>query len=211
TGIPIEDASVFLNRLQTLVNHIGDYLTGSDYRSRGRSPESVRDRCTLVFKKVEVGSLTVQLRLEDTQTTLTNAPTLGEESVKTFHDLMHVVERGVDVEKRVTSILDNPLHRNRIIEDMAKIWPRADGTYSAEIKLRDERPLVLNPSKKLLLEGLLQRVAPHESTVKGVLGTIRVVPDKLMRIIGPDGQITCTFPKELEAEAMNFIGKPVIV
>ncbi len=32
-----------------------------------------------------------------------------------------------------------------------------------------------------------------------------------MRIIGPDGQITCTFPKELETEAVNFIGKPVIV
>jgi len=211
SGIPIEDASVFLNRLQTLVNHIGDYLTGSDYRSRGRSPQSVRDRCTLVFKKVEVGSLTVQLRLEDSQTTLTNTTTLGEDSVKTFHDLMHIVERGNDVEKKVSSVIDNPLHRNRIVEDMVKIWPRADGTFSAKIKLRDEKALFLNPSRKLLLEGLLQHVAPHESTVKGVLGMVRVVPDKLMKIIGPDGQIQCTFPKNLESEAVNFIGKPVIV
>ena len=106
TFITVEDASKFLTQLQALINHIGDYLTGSDFRTRGRSPDFVRKRCTLVFKQVQVGSLRAELDLEDTQTTLTGAPTLGEESIEKFHELISTVHRGKDMESRFKVMIE---------------------------------------------------------------------------------------------------------
>lgn len=210
--VPIEDASEFLIRLQSLINHIGDYLTGSDYRSRGRSPDSVRSRCALVFKSVHIGSLRAELDLEDRQTTLENVPTLGEESLRKFHDLLSAVEKGTNLERSMEKMIERPLHRNRIIEDMFKIWPEERGLYKAKVRIHERTLIDLRPERKLALQGLLDRVDRKQTTVKGVLGTLKVLPKmKLMRIIGPDGQITCQFPKELESTAIKLLGKPVIV
>ncbi|MHB1868149.1 MAG: hypothetical protein ACYCPP_04305 [Nitrososphaerales archaeon] len=210
--IPIEETSEFLSRLQTLINHLGDYLTGSDYRSRGRSPDNVRSRCTLVFKNLRVGSVKAELELQDQQTTLENVPTLGEESIRKFYDLVSLVEKGENLERNMDAMIERPLHRNRIIEDMYKIWPEERGAYRAKVKVEDKTMVNMPPERKLALQGLLARVDRKQTTVKGVLGTLRVAPGKkLMRVVGPDGQITCEFPKELEATARGYLGKPVIV
>ncbi|MHB8566713.1 MAG: hypothetical protein ACYC9U_06395 [Nitrososphaerales archaeon] len=210
--IPIEDISEFLERLQILVNHLGDYLTGSDYRSRGRSPDFVRSRCTLVFKSVRVGSLKAELDLEDQQTTLENVPTLGQESLRKFYDLVSIVEKGADLENSLEEMIERPLHRNRIIEDMYKIWPEDRGAYRAKVRIEDKSMIEMPPERKLALQGLLSNVDRKQTTVKGVLGTLRVAPrKKLMRVIGPDGQIACEFPEQLEETARGFLGKPVIV
>lgn len=66
--VAINYAANFLEQLQSSINHIGDYLTGSDYRNRGHSPESVKRRCNLVFRKIEMGSLKIEVELGDKQT-----------------------------------------------------------------------------------------------------------------------------------------------
>ena len=61
--VPVRLVAEKLNRLQAAVVHLGDYLTGSDFRARGRSPESVWKKCTLVVSDVRIGSFKATLEL----------------------------------------------------------------------------------------------------------------------------------------------------
>ncbi len=211
--IPIANAAEFLNQLQNLVNHIGDYLTGSDYRSRGHSPDFVRKRCSLVFKNVEVGSFKAQLELEDDQRVLEGYATVGEASIQTFYDLLAKVTGEGELEDSMNNMIQHPLHRSRIVEDIYKMWPDEHGVYRIKFRTPRAELLELNPGHKLTIEGLLSRFRTRKvSSVKGVLSMIEVAPkEKVIRVIGPDGRIKCIFPKEQEETAIRLLGKPVLV
>jgi hypothetical protein len=213
--IPIEDAAEFFTHLQTLVNHIGDFLTGSDFRSRGRSPDYVRSRCALVFKSVAIGSFRAELALEavEEQMTLIEAPTLGEASIKVTSELIQVVARGENLQTTLEQRVDEPAHRNRIIEDMFKIWPEERGAYRAKIqRVGHESMIDLIPERKMALKGLLATVGTKETTVRGILSMVQVPPKpELLRITGPDGEITSSFTSTMIQDATRLLGRPVFV
>ena len=102
-------AENFLEQIQSSINHIGDYLTGSDYRNRGHSPESVISRCNLIFKKIEIGSLTIEVELEDKQTAL-EGEALGEASIKNFYQLLYKILLCL-FEDHLKKMRTHPLHR----------------------------------------------------------------------------------------------------
>jgi hypothetical protein len=209
--ITIRNAATFLNHLQILINHIGDYLTGSDYRTTGHSPDFVRQRCSLIIKNVGVGSLEAELELADKQETLSDVPSLGEASIETFYKILQKISEGHQLEDNLNKMLVHKLHRRRIIEDIFKIWPDEHDGYAVEL-FSDASPVDLKPDRKLTLEGLLSHLGTQQETsVKGVLGTLGVMPQKIMQIVGPDGKIKCHFRKEQEEAAKRLIGKPVIV
>ena len=204
-------AENFLEQIQSSINHIGDYLTGSDYRNRGHSPESVISRCNLIFKKIEIGSLTIEVELEDKQTAL-EGEALGEASIKKFYEIIEKISAGL-LEEDLKKMITHPLHRSRIVEDIYKIWPDENNGYIVGILAPLVQPVELKPTLKLVVEGLLSRFRTREiKSVKGILGPVQLMPNrKIMRIVGPDGQIRCYFSKEKEELAKKLIGKPVIV
>ena len=95
---------------------------------------------------------------------------------------------------------------------MYRIWPEETAFYKAQVGIQKNSLLPMEPERKLALEGLLARVGKRETTAKGVLTMLQVAPrEKMMRITGPDGQITSEYPKNIEETAKRLVGKPVIV
>ncbi|MDN5846880.1 MAG: hypothetical protein L0H53_11470 [Candidatus Nitrosocosmicus sp.] len=207
-GVPIKDAANFLYELQLVINHLGDYLTGSDYR-KGPSPESVSKRCELIFKEIKTGSVKAILQLQDQQKALEGL-TLGEASIDKFHEIISIIANGREIESNLKKAIDHHLHRIKIIEDLHKLWPNENDKYIVKISYADKE-IKMEPDTKLLVEGLLHRNETQKTSVKGILGELKVMQNKKMRIIGPDGNITCTFSKEKEDLVKKYIGKPVIV
>ncbi len=211
-NLPVRYAADFLEQLQLTLNHIGDYLAGGEFRTRGRSTDAVRARCELVFEKVAVGSLKCQLALSDEQMPLEGVPSLGVESIEKFYQIIKEVEEEEEkVEGVLSEIIEHPAHRARIIEDLARLWPGEREGYRATVSALGGNPITLKPAKKLVLEGLLSKVQEREvKSVIGVLGTVSVMPSKFMKIVGPDGKVTCSFSNETEELAKKLLGRPVI-
>ena len=211
--IPVDEVAEFLDHLQTLINHLGDYLTGSDYRRSGHSLDSVRNSCRLIFDKVEIGSFKANLGLQDKQTVLSGYQTLGEESIQKFYEIIQDFVSDVNLEKAFVDRIKHPLHRTRIIEDIYKIWPKESTKYKIQFKTPKGTEIELKPNYKLLIHGLISKESYENVSAKGVLSMIQVAPtkQKTIRIFGPDGKINCTFPKELEEHAKKLLGKPVII
>ena len=185
-------------------------MTGTDYRPTGHSPDFVRKRCSLIIKNVAVGSLEAELELADKEETLSGVPSLGEASIETLYKILQKISEGHQLEDNLNKMLVHKLHRTRIIEDIFKIWPDEHDGYAGGL-FADVSALDLQPDRKLTLEGLLMHLGIREETsVKGVLGTLGVMPQKIMQIVGPDGKIKCHFRKEQEESAKRLIGKPVI-
>lgn len=210
--ILVEDVAKFLDSLQSLINHLGDYLAGSDYRRSGSSLESVLNSCRLIFDKVEIGSFTATLGLQDRQTVLGGYQTLGEECIQKVYDIFKDLEMDANLDDILASI-SNSLHRTRIIEDIYKILPNEHSKFKIRFKTPQGSYLELRSSYKLVLKGLLSEESRENVSTKGVLSMIQVTPNKqkTIRIIGPDGKINCNFPKELEETAKKLLGKPVII
>jgi hypothetical protein len=193
--------------------HIGEALTGSDYRVRGAPPESVRKRCTLVFSNVAMGSFHATLELEDQQGILDGTP-LGEETISTFHDLVEKIETSEEPEAGLNRILTDRRHRARIISDFSAFWPEEREGHALSFEVPGLQKITMSPSRRLVLDGLEHRLEAQEITsVRGVLGTLKVAPGKrkIMRVIGPDGQINCLMTIEHETTARKLLGKPVMV
>lgn len=208
-NVPIRYISDFLSQLQSVMFHIGDFLAGEEFRTRGHSVEFVKDRCELAIKEVSVGSFQATLVLLDTQATLEDNLSLGEESLEKFVSLAQKIEEENEVENEVAQIIDHPLHRARIIEDLVRLWPAEQDNYRVNIVF-DTAKFSLTPTKKLLLEGLLTVNKERQSTeIRGVLGTLTVTPSKIIKIVGPDGNITCLFTEEKEDAAKKYLGRPV--
>lgn len=210
--IPVDEVARFLDNLQSLINHLGDYLTGSDYRRSGPSLESVRNSCRLIFDKVEIGSFAATLGLPDKQTVLGGHQTLGEECIQKAYAIFS----GLETDANLGDILDsinNSLHRTRIIEDIYKILPNEYSKFRIRFKTPEGSYLELRSRHKFVLKSLLYEESRENVSTKGVLSMIRVTPNKqkTIRIVGPDGKINCNFPKELEETAKKLLGKPVII
>ena len=212
-SIPIDEVAEFLGHLQTLINHLGDYLAGSDYRRSGPSSDSVRNSCKLIFDKVEIGSFKATLGLQDKQTVLGGHQTLGEESIQQFYEIINDVTTDTNLEESILARIKQPLHRTRIIEDIYKIWPNENSKYHIRFKSPQGLHVDLKPNYKLLIQGLMVEESKEDVSTKGVLSMIQVAPmkQKIIRIIDPDGRVNCTFPKELEETAKKLLGKPVII
>lgn len=208
-GVSIKNAANFLYELQLLINHLGDYLTGSDYR-KGPSPESVSKRCELFIKEIKTGSVKATLQLQDQQVALEGS-TLGESSIDKFHEIMDIIANGREIENNLKKSIDHNLHRTKIIEDLHKLWPNENDKYTVKIFYLDKE-IKLESDTKLLVEGLLHKNETQKTSVNGILGELKVMQNKRLRIIGgPDGNIACTFSKEKMDLVKKLIGKPVMV
>lgn len=207
----VMEVARILERIQTLVNHIGDSLTGSSFRLRGSSPAPVLKRCKLVFDRADVGSFDADLRIEDTQT-LIDAPSLGESSLLLLHDISERIDKEDNPERFISENIPDSRHRSRIIEDLSEIWPKPYAEYEVDLKFPSMEPLRLTRDRRLVLDGLRSQPSMQEkASVVGVLATLTVAPKarKEMVIIGPDGKTKCSMSKELAARAKRLIGTPV--
>jgi hypothetical protein len=202
-----------LSRLQTALLHIGDYLTGSDFRARGGSTELVRRKCTLFVSNVSIGSFSATLELEPAPSVTSGELGLGEEAVAKLQEIVSLVESEQEIESRVDLSVTNPRHRTRIIKDLTDLWPEERDRLAVEVSFPGEVAAPLTPTGRLVLEGLLSRQRDAEQiSVKGVLGTAHVTPgEAFFRITGPDGRITCRITKEQQESAGRLLGKPTIV
>src|SRR6266487_1711984 len=152
--VPVRTVVEKLDRLQMALIHLGEYLTGSDFRARGRAPESVRSRCALVISDVRIGSLETTLELEDPQIAL-GGPTLGEEAIEKLMELAQSVEQADDVGSRLNEMLKHPLHRSRILQDLKNVWPETDGPIELELDPHDGPASKLTARGRFVLEGLV--------------------------------------------------------
>jgi hypothetical protein len=211
--IPVRVVVDKLSSLQAAVIHLGDYIAGGEFRARGRTLTSVSKKCTLVISDVKIGSFAATLELRDSQRALEGGFTLGEEAIGKLREIMALVESEENIKTQMDQILRNPLHRRRIIEDLAEVWPEEEEHVDVEVTLQDGQPSHLTSKGRLVLEGLLSKTAIAGATsVKGILGTVHVLPGgKYFRVVGPDGHIKCNITKEQEEGASRLIGKPAIV
>lgn len=202
-----------LDCLQAALLHLGDYLTGSDFRARGGSTELVRRKCTLYVADVRIGSFGATLELEPSMATTEGEPNLGEEAVAKFQEIVALVEREQDIESRVDLSITNPRHRTRIIRDLRDLWPDEREQLDVKVSFRGQEASQLTTTGRLVLDGLLYRQPdPEQVSVKGILGTAHVMPgEAFFRITGPDGRITCRITKEQQESAGRLLGKPTIV
>jgi hypothetical protein len=208
--IPIRYVGEFLSQMQLTIFHIGDFLAGGDFRTRGHSVDFVKNRCELVFEKVSEGSFQASLALSDVQTTLGGQLSLGQETLQEFYYLVEQIDNEDEIESKISKTISEPLHRTRIVDDFIRLWPSEQDSYRVQIKY-GPKERSLKPSKKLLLEGLLSHYTEQQVTeIRGVLGTFSVIPTKIIKIVGPDGNITCTFTDEKKETAKKFIERPLI-
>jgi hypothetical protein len=163
----------------------------------------------LVFEEIRQGSFQASIVLSDIQKTLPGQSSLGEESLQKFFGLIENIDSEKEVEAKISSDIPEPLHRARIIEDFTKLWPSEYDNYDVNIKYKTKEHY-LKPSKKLLLEGLLSHYTEQQTTeIKGVLATYSVIPNKIIKIVGPDGNVQCSFTEEEKEITKKFIEKPV--
>lgn len=211
--IPARTVADRLYSLQAVLLHIGDYLTGSDFRQRGGSPAAVRNKCTLYVAEVAIGSFTAALELAPQAHATEGEAGLGEASVATLKDLVSTIESSTEVESRIDSIITDPRHRTRILADLLDVWPDEQEGLSVGMDFPGPSRSPLSPIRRLVLEGLIGRQRDSEqASVKGVLGTAHVTPgEPYIRLTGPDGNITCRMTKEQRENASRLLGRPAIV
>ena len=202
-----------LYSLQAALLHVGDYLTGNDFRQRGGSSGVVRQKCTLFVSSVSVGSFSASLDLAPQLPTADGEPSLGEASVSKLHELISSIESPAGIESRVDEAITDPRHRTRIMKDLIEIWPDEREGLSVEMAIQGQAPRPLTQIGRLVIEGLLARQRDaEEASVKGILGTAHVTPgEKYIRITGPDGRITCRMTSEQQESASRLLGHPAIV
>jgi hypothetical protein len=202
-----------LDRLQSALLHLGDYLTGSDFRTRGGSTELVRRLCTLYVSDVRMGSFDATLDFGPFGPTTEGEASLGEESVEKLHQIISLVENEPEVESRVDESIEDPRHRTRIIKDLRDLWPEERDHLNIGLTIRGQQSSPLTPKGRLVLEGLLSRQRDAEQvSVKGILGTAHVMPgEAYFRIDGPDGRVTCHMTEGLLETARSLLGRPTIV
>jgi hypothetical protein len=210
--LSLKQAADFLSQLQVTINHIGDYLAGGAFRARGHSTDAVLQRCELVIAEAKVGSLRLAFDLGEEQKTFEGRPSLGVEAIQKFYQITSEVDLEEDeVQGALSRIIDHPAHRNRIIEDFAKLWPGENAGLRATVSAFGGKAITLKPSKKLLLEGLLSEAGEGEvKSVIGILGMISVLPSQVMKIVGPGGSVLCSFSKDAEEQAIKLVKRPVI-
>lgn len=211
--IPARTVADRLYSLQAAVFHVGDYLTGSDFRQRGSSSGIVRRKCTLYISSVALGSFTASLDLAAQTPTTDGEPGLGEASIAKLQELVWSIEGGGGIESRVDSAVTDPRHRTRIMKDLMDVWPDESEGLQVEMGFPGQAARPLTPSGRLMLEGLLSRQRDAEQTsVKGILGTAHVTPgEKFIRLTGPDGRVTCRMTSEQQESASRLLGRPAIV
>lgn len=212
--VSVRAVADLLTGLQTSIVHIGDALTGSDFRPRGRSPDAVRKRCLLFFREVRQGSFAATLDVDQATAPGEGSAGLGMEAIDCFHSIVKAINEGESVEQKVRELIVDPRHRARILDDIAVIWPKEEVGYSVELGGPGTTPVALGPGRRVILDGLQHQLESEEiGEVRGVLGMLRVAPgeDRAIRLVGPGGPIRCLLSEEFEEKAREFLGKPVVV
>jgi hypothetical protein len=211
--IPARTVADRLYSLQAALMHIGDYLTGSDFRQRGGSPAIVRKKCTLYVAQVAVGSFSAGLELPAQPPATDGELGLGDASVAKLRELVSTIEGPAGIESRVDAAIADPRHRTRIMKDLLDVWPDEGEGLAIQVAFPGQAQSQLTPNGRLVLEGLLARQRDAEqASVKGILGTAHVTPgDAYIRLTGPDGRITCRMTNEQQEAARRLLGKPTIV
>lgn len=206
TQLSVKIVTRLFDSLQKSIYHIGDYLVGSGFRERGHSIDEIQNKCELVFQNVQIGSFDANLMLEDVQTTLTGQLTLGEKSLSTFYELIENIEKN----DKINKIIAEPNHRVRILSDINKIWPSNIDTYRVKIKNHNNKIIYLKPNKKEYLEKLLQKEnASDTEIIRGVVTTMSAYPSDMIKISGPDGNISLS--TENFEFSTKYYRKPVTV
>lgn len=211
--VPVRVVVERLASIQAALVHVGDYLTGSDFRVRGVSTRAVRAKCTLLVKEAGVGSFTAGLELAPYGLAETGLPGLGEAALARFQQLISAVEQPGDLGLTVDSLVADPRHRTRILKDLVEVWPGERDDLTVDVLFEGQEPSRLSPRGRVLLEGLTYREGGAEATsVKGVLGTVHVNPgEEYIRVTGgPDGTVRCLIGAELKESARSLLGKPVV-
>lgn len=211
--VPVRLIVEKLDRLQAALIHLGDYLTGSEFRARGGSTDYVRRRCSLFLSDVRLGSFVSTLELSPVGGTVEGGPDLGQEALAKLQEVVDLVESGEEVSPRLNGSLTDPRHRTRIIKDLREVWPEESERVDLQVSFPGSDFARLTPTGRLLLDGLLSRERDAETMqVKGVLGTAHAVPgESFVRLTGPDGNVTCHItPDQLEI-ARSLLGRPTLV
>lgn len=208
--LPVKTVTQLFDSLQTSIFHIGDYLVGSGFRERGHSIDEIQNKCELVFQNVKIGSFIANLNLQDSQTTLTGQPTLGEKSLSKFYDIIENIEKS----DKIHNIIAEPNHRVRILSDINKMWPDNNDIYRVEIKNHNNKIIYLQPNKKKYLEKLLQNESASDTEViRGVVTTMIAYPSSMIKISGPDGNVSLStenfeFPTKYFKKPITVYGSP---
>jgi len=211
--IPARTVADRLYSLQAALLHIGDYLTGSDFRQRGGSPSAVKKKCTLYVAEVAVGSFSASLELASQPTATKGEAGLGEASLAQLNRIVHAIESSTEVESSIDGALTDPKHRTRILGDLLDVWPDEREGLTVAMAFSDTESTILSPTRRLVLQGLIARQSDaEEASVKGILGTAHVTPgEPYIRLTGPDGRITCRMTNEQRESASRLLGHPAIV
>ena len=203
-----------LYRLQAALLHIGDYLTGSDFRQRGGSPAAVRSKCTLYIAEVEMGSFKADLEVATPQPQSTDGePGLGEAAIAKLSEIISTIEESPEVESSIDSTVTDPRHRTRILTDLLEVWPDEREGLDVRMAFLGSSQSSLSPIRKLVIQGLISRQKDAEqASVKGILGTAHVTPgEPYIRLTGPDGNIRCRMTSQQRESASQLLGRPAIV
>lgn len=211
--VPVRVVAEKLSKIQTSVIHLGDFLTGSEFRARGGSTELVRRKCSLFISDVSLGSFVSTLELPSPGSTSEGGPDLGEEAIAKLRDMISIIETGEDIAPIIDSSLADPRHRTRIIKDLRGVWPEESDQLDLQMSFAQGTASRLTPRGRLLLDGLLSRERDAEQMqVKGVLGTAHAVPgESYVRLTGPDGNVRCHITPEQLETTRNLLGKPTMI
>jgi hypothetical protein len=214
-NVPVAVVVEKLRQFQASITHAGDYLAGGTFRRSGPSQESVSERCALVVTKASTGSFRATLALQDTQTTLGDHETLGEEAMDRIALIANCVEEGKEVERRLGEIIPDPQHRARIIDDLCGVWPTEGERVKVSLAIAGSGVPELTPRGQLVMKGVLtnlERQGARAASVRGVLSIMSVDPSpQVLKVVGPDGSIRCTYGKEFMETAKSLIGRAATV
>lgn len=198
--------------VQAAMYHLGDYLTGSDFRVRGGSTKAVRKKCELVIRQVQLGSFSSVLELPTGGFMAEGEVGLGPAALEKLSELVTAVEAATPIEEAVERAISEPRHRSRVVRDLVNLWPSEREGVTVSLGFSGGEQTSLSSRGRLVLEAIASREREaEESSVKGILGTAHVNPGaQYIRIVGPDGTVRCQVGDELQADVARFLGRPVI-
>lgn len=210
--IPVGIVVQSLNALQSAVYHLGDYILDPEFRSRGPISKTVLEKCTLVFSRVGMNSFEAELELKDQQAPIPEQLTIGEASLETLGKIINLISQSDDPEVEINKTVKKYYHRFRLIHDISNLWPSKEKEFESYFQIGDNNAIPITFEKRPIVDKMLKHVStpPKEMKVSGILGTAKVIDNKMIKIKTTDGEIKCKKTPKLE-ELRKFLGKPVHV
>jgi len=204
-------ADVF-QKIQNVLYYIIDHLEGNPPRLRGDFPSAVKEHGELVISGINIGSITAELSLSETQSCLPGTMTYGERAIAIADEAIDAISAEDAQELKLLDAIGDERTANRVLRELDSIWPDERSKYSISIGFGKDGAHNLDPKHKPVVRSILNK--PLERSEKEILGRmmeLRVDQKRVFQIDTPEGIVACQYSRDIVEKVVENIGNLIRV